>query len=217
MLFDLEINAQSFKLIKTAGAYWRGDVKRPMLTCIYAAAFEKPNELKEYLVMLEEAERRDHRKIGKQLDLFHIDEENPGQIFWHPDGWTIYRIIEDYVREKIKEDGYVEVKTPFIMPRSLWERSGHWAKYQENMFITESEKRLFALKPMNCPRHVEAGTRTAPGEQRRHVRRSRQRVSVVCLFVGVDGFIPKEFRLVTMPIFYLEVLPLTTVPRLYNP
>lgn len=150
-----EINAQSFKLIKTAGAYWRGDVKRPMLTRIYAAAFEKPNELKEYLIMLEEAEKRDHRKIGKQLDLFHIDEENPGQIFWHPDGWTIYRIIEDYVREKIKEDGYVEVKTPFIMPRSLWERSGHWAKYQENMFITESEKRLFALKPMNCPGHVE--------------------------------------------------------------
>ena len=150
-----EINAQAFKLTKTAGAYWRGDVKRPMLTRIYAAAFEKPNDLKEYLTMLEEAEKRDHRKIGKQLDLFHIDEDNPGQIFWHPNGWTMYRIIEDYVREKIKEDGYVEVKTPFVMPRSLWERSGHWAKYQENMFITESEKRLFALKPMNCPGHVE--------------------------------------------------------------
>ena len=150
-----EINAQAFKLTKTAGAYWRGDVKRPMLTRIYAVAFEKPNDLKEYLTMLEEAEKRDHRKIGKQLDLFHIDEDNPGQIFWHPNGWTMYRIIEDYVREKIKEDGYVEVKTPFVMPRSLWERSGHWAKYQENMFITESEKRLFALKPMNCPGHVE--------------------------------------------------------------
>lgn len=150
-----EINAQAFKLLKTAGAYWRGDVKRPMLTRIYAAAFEKPNDLKAHLTMLEEAEKRDHRKIGKQLDFFHIDEENPGQIFWHPNGWTVYRIIEDYVREKIKADGYVEVKTPYVMPRSLWERSGHWAKYQENMFITESEKRIFALKPMNCPGHVE--------------------------------------------------------------
>ena len=150
-----EINAQAFKLLKTAGAYWRGDVKRPMLTRIYAAAFEKPNDLKAYLTMIEEAEKRDHRKIGKQLDFFHIDEENPGQIFWHPNGWTVYRIIENYVREKIKEDGYVEVKTPYVMPRSLWERSGHWAKYKESMFITESEKRIFALKPMNCPGHVE--------------------------------------------------------------
>lgn len=150
-----EINAQSFKLMKTAGAYWRGDEKRPMLTRIYGTAWEKPNDLKAYLDMLVEAEKRDHRKIGKELDFFHIDDENPGQIFWHPDGWTVYRLIENYVRAKISADGYVEVKTPYVMPQSLWERSGHWAKYRENMFITESEKRLFALKPMNCPGHIE--------------------------------------------------------------
>lgn len=150
-----EINSQAFKIMKTAGAYWRGDVNRPMLTRIYAASFEKPNDLKAYLQMLEEAEKRDHRKIGKELEFFHIDDDDPGQIFWHPNGWTIYRIIEDYVRAKIQADGYVEVKTPFVMPRSLWERSGHWAKYQDYMFITESEKRMFALKPMNCPGHVE--------------------------------------------------------------
>ena len=150
-----EINAQSFKLMKTAGAYWRGDVSRPMLTRIYGTAWEKPADLKAYLDMLAEAERRDHRKLGREMDLFHIDEDNPGEIFWHPNGWMIYSIIRDYVREKIRKDGYVEVNTPFVMPRSLWERSGHWAKYKENMFITESEKRLFALKPMNCPGHVE--------------------------------------------------------------
>ena len=150
-----DINAQSFKLMKLAGAYWRGDEKREMLTRIYGTAWETPAELKEYLHLLEEAARRDHRKIGREMDLFHIDNENPGQIFWHPDGWTIYRIITDYVREKIRKDGYLEVRTPFVMPQSLWERSGHWAKYRENMFITESEKRIFALKPMNCPGHVE--------------------------------------------------------------
>lgn len=150
-----QINAQAFKLTKTAGAYWRGDVTRPMLTRIYATAWKKPNELKEYLEMLAEAEKRDHRKIGRDLDLFHIDDENPGEIFWHPNGWKIYNIIRDYVRGKIEADGYVEVNTPFVMPRTLWERSGHWAKYKENMFITESEKRLFALKPMNCPGHIE--------------------------------------------------------------
>ena len=150
-----EINPQSFKLMKTAGAYWRGDINRPMLTRIYGTAWEKPNELKDYLNMLAEAEKRDHRKIGKNLNFFHIDEENPGEIFWHPNGWTIYSIIKDYVRDKIRKDGYVEVNTPFVMPRTLWERSGHWSKYKENMFITESEKRLFALKPMNCPGHVE--------------------------------------------------------------
>lgn len=150
-----DINAQSFKLMKIAGAYWRGDETRPMLTRIYGTAWEKPNDLKEYLAMLEEAEKRDHRRIGKAMNLFHIDEENPGQIFWHPKGWTLYLTIQNYVRKRIKEDGYLEVHTPFVMPRSLWERSGHWAKYKENMFITESEKRLFALKPMNCPGHVE--------------------------------------------------------------
>ncbi|MGI5079343.1 threonine--tRNA ligase [Treponema denticola] len=150
-----DINAQSFKLMKIAGAYWRGDETRPMLTRIYGTAWEKPNDLKEYLAMLEEAEKRDHRKIGKAMNLFHIDEENPGQVFWHPKGWTLYLTVQNYVRQRIKEDGYLEVHTPFVMPRSLWERSGHWAKYKENMFITESEKRLFALKPMNCPGHVE--------------------------------------------------------------
>ncbi|UTC65945.1 MULTISPECIES: threonine--tRNA ligase [unclassified Treponema] len=150
-----DINAQSFKLMKTAGAYWRGDETRPMLTRIYGTVWEKPNDLKEYLQMLEEAEKRDHRKIGKAMDLFHVDEENPGQIFWHPKGWTLYLTIQNYVRKCLKEDDYFEVHTPFVMPRSLWERSGHWAKYKENMFITESEKRLFALKPMNCPGHVE--------------------------------------------------------------
>ncbi|MDR3312054.1 MAG: threonine--tRNA ligase [Spirochaetaceae bacterium] len=150
-----EINAQSFKLMKTAGAYWRGDEKRPMLTRIYAAAWEKPADLKAHLDMLAEAEKRDHRRLGRELDLFHLDDENPGQIFWHPNGWTIYRVLENYVRQQTSRNGYVEVKTPFIMPRSLWERSGHWAKYQESMFITESEKRLFAIKPMNCPGHVE--------------------------------------------------------------
>lgn len=150
-----ELNAQAFKLMRVAGAYWRGDEKRPMLTRIYGTAWEKPSELKAYLDMLAEAERRDHRKLGKELDLFHIDDENPGQVFWHPNGWTMYRMLEDYVRSKIKEDGYVEVRTPFIMPQTLWERSGHWAKYKEYMFITESEKRIFAIKPMNCPGHIE--------------------------------------------------------------
>lgn len=150
-----DINAQGFKLMKIAGAYWRGDETRPMLTRIYGTVWEKPNDLKEYLAMLEEAEKRDHRKVGKAMNLFHIDEENPGQVFWHPKGWTLYLTVQNYVRQRIKEDGYLEVHTPFVMPRSLWERSGHWAKYKENMFITESEKRLFALKPMNCPGHVE--------------------------------------------------------------
>jgi threonyl-tRNA synthetase len=150
-----ELNAQAFKLTRIAGAYWRGDEKRPMLTRVYGIGFEKPAQLDEHLKMLAEAEKRDHRKIGKEMDLFHVDDENPGQIFWHPAGWSIYRTIEDYVRAKIKEDGYVEVKTPFILPQSLWEKSGHWAKYRENMFITESEKRLFMVKPMNCPGHIE--------------------------------------------------------------
>ncbi|MCD1655393.1 threonine--tRNA ligase [Treponema zuelzerae] len=150
-----EINAQSFKLMKTAGAYWRGDEKRPMLTRIYGTAWEKPNDLKAYLDMLAEAEKRDHRKLARELDLLHIDDENPGEIFWHNDGWLVYLLVQNYVRTRIRADGYQEVNTPFVMPQSLWERSGHWAKYRENMFITESEKRLFALKPMNCPGHIE--------------------------------------------------------------
>ena len=150
-----EINAQAFKLHKLAGAYWRGDSDRPMLTRIYALCFEKPNELKDYLTMLAEAEKRDHRKLGVEMDLFHLDPEDPGQIFWHPNGWTIYTTIQDYMRKMVRRDGYQEVNTPAIMPRSLWERSGHWGHYQKNMFITESEKRLFAIKPMNCPGAIE--------------------------------------------------------------
>ena len=150
-----EINAQAFKLTKLAGAYWRGDSDRPMLTRVYAVAFEKPNDLKDYLKMLEEAEKRDHRRLGVEMDLFHLDPEDPGQIFWQPNGWTIYTVMQDYMRKMVRRDGYQEVNTPAIMPRSLWERSGHWGHYQKNMFITESEKRLFAIKPMNCPGALE--------------------------------------------------------------
>ena len=150
-----EINGQAFKLDKIAGAYWRGDSNRPMLTRVYALCFAKPNDLKDYLTMLAEAEKRDHRKLGTEMDLFHLDPEDPGQIFWHPNGWTIYTTMQDYMRKMVRRDGYQEVNTPAIMPRSLWERSGHWGHYQKNMFITESEKRLFAIKPMNCPGAVE--------------------------------------------------------------
>ncbi|QTQ11086.1 threonine--tRNA ligase [Treponema parvum] len=156
-----EINAQGFKLLKTAGAYWRGDSERPMLTRIYALCFAKPNDLKEHLKMLEEAEKRDHRKLGVEMDLFHIDPEDPGQVFWHPAGWTMYVALQDYMRKKVLEDGYKEVNTPAVMPRTLWEKSGHWGHYQKNMFITESEKRMFAIKPMNCPGALEIfNTRT---------------------------------------------------------
>lgn len=150
-----EINGQAFKVAKIAGAYWRGDVTKPMLTRIYTYCFAKPNDLKDYLKMLEEAEKRDHRKLGVQMDLFHIDPEDPGQIFWHPNGWAMYVAIQDYMRKRILADGYKEVCTPAIMPRSLWERSGHWGHYQKNMFITESENRVFAIKPMNCPGALE--------------------------------------------------------------
>ena len=150
-----EINQQSFKLQKVAGAYWRGDSDREMLTRIYAVCFEKPNDLKDYLKMMEEAEKRDHRKLGQELDLFHLDPEDPGQIFWHPNGWKVYTTMQDYMRRMLDIDGYQEVNTPAIMPRTLWERSGHWGHYKQNMFITESEKRLFAIKPMNCPGALE--------------------------------------------------------------
>ncbi|MCK9168922.1 MAG: threonine--tRNA ligase [Treponema sp.] len=156
-----EINQQAFKLMKTAGAYWHGDPTQPMLTRVYAACFEKPNDLKDYLKMLEEADRRDHRKLGIQMDLFHIEDEDPGQVFWHPNGWTMYLTLQDYMRDKIRKDGYLEVNTPAVMPRSLWEKSGHWGHYQKNMFVTESEKRIFAIKPMNCPGALEIfNTRT---------------------------------------------------------
>ncbi|MCI5518440.1 MAG: threonine--tRNA ligase [Treponema sp.] len=150
-----EINGQAFKLDKIAGAYWRGDSNRIMLTRVYALCFSKPNDLKDYLTMLAEAEKRDHRKLGVEMDLFHLDPEDPGQIFWHPNGWTTYTVIQDYMRKMVRRDGYLEVNTPAIMPRSLWERSGHWGHYQANMFITESEKRMFAIKPMNCPGALE--------------------------------------------------------------
>lgn len=150
-----EINGQAFKLDRVAGAYWRGDSNRTMLTRVYALCFEKPNDLKDYLAMLAEAEKRDHRKLGQEMDLFHLDPEDPGQIFWHPNGWTIYTVMQDYMRKMVRRDGYQEVNTPAIMPRSLWERSGHWGHYQQNMFITESEKRMFAIKPMNCPGALE--------------------------------------------------------------
>ena len=150
-----EINGQAFKLDRVAGAYWRGDANRTMLTRVYALCFAKPNDLKEYLAMLAEAEKRDHRKLGQEMDLFHLDPEDPGQIFWHPNGWSIYTVMQDYMRKMVRRDGYQEVNTPAIMPRTLWERSGHWGHYQQNMFITESEKRMFAIKPMNCPGALE--------------------------------------------------------------
>lgn len=150
-----ELNWKSFKLLRIAGAYWRGKSENPMLTRIYGTAWEDPKQLRDYLDRLAELEKRDHRKIGRELDLFHVEDENPGQIFWHPKGWTIYRGLESLIRKRITDQGYVEVRTPSIMPKPLWERSGHWAKYKENMFITESEKREFAIKPMNCPGHIE--------------------------------------------------------------
>lgn len=148
-----EINC--FKLLRIAGAYWRGDSTRPMLTRIYGTAWENPKQLRIYLQQLKEIEKRDHRHLGRDLDLFHIEDDNPGQVFWHPRGWSLYLEIQNYVRRKITAQNYQEVHTPQVMSRSLWERSGHWEKYQENMFITESEKREFALKPMNCPGHIE--------------------------------------------------------------
>jgi threonyl-tRNA synthetase len=145
----------AFKIMSVAGAYWHGDQLSDRLTRVYGTCFADDKGLKAHLARIEEAKKRDHRRLGKEMDLFHIDDENPGQVFWHPKGWAIYRVLEEYIRSRIRSHGYVEVKTPSVMPRSLWERSGHWEKYQENMFITESEKRTFALKPMNCPGHIE--------------------------------------------------------------
>lgn len=144
-----------FKLLKVAGAYWRGDAKNEMLQRIYGTAWTKNEDLSAYLTRLEEAEKRDHRKIGKALNLFHIQEEGPGMIFWHPNGWTIFRVLEDYIRNKITSEGYQEVRTPQILDRSLWEKSGHWSEFHEDMFITESDKHDYAIKPMNCPGHIQ--------------------------------------------------------------
>ena len=151
----------AFKLTKLAGAYWKGNSNNKMLTRIYGTAWKNEKELSAYLLRIEEAEKRDHRKIGKEMNLFHFQEEAPGMVFWHPNGWTIYRILESFIRTKLEKYNYLEIKTPQVVDRKLWEASGHWDKYRENMFITEideehaNEKRTNALKPMNCPCHVQ--------------------------------------------------------------
>ena len=143
-----------FKLMKVAGAYWRGDHRNEQLQRIYGTAWASKDELQKYLTMLEEAEKRDHRKLGRELDLFHLDEHSPGTVFWHPKGWTIWQEVEQYMRRVYRDNGYLEVKGPQILDQQLWEKTGHWGKYRENMFTTESEKREYALKPMNCPGHI---------------------------------------------------------------
>jgi threonyl-tRNA synthetase len=156
-----QVPADAFKLMNVAGAYWRGDSNRPMLQRIYGVAFRNREELKAHLTMLEEAAKRDHRKLGREMELFHFQEEAPGMVFWHPNGWQVYRSLEDYMRRRLSAAGYKEIKTPQVVDRKLWEASGHWDKYRENMFITEideehaNEKRVNALKPMNCPCHVQ--------------------------------------------------------------
>ncbi len=144
-----------FKLMRVAGAYWRGDSKNEMLQRIYGTAWAKKEDQDAYLKMLEEAEKRDHRRLGRQLDLFHFQDEAPGLIFWHAKGWTIWQQVEQYMRKVYQDNGYNEVKAPQILDRSLWEKSGHWENYKENMFTTESENRIYAVKPMNCPGHVQ--------------------------------------------------------------
>ena len=144
-----------FKLMKVAGAYWRGDSRNEMLQRVYGTAWAKKDELDDYLHMLEEAEKRDHRKLGRQLDLFHLQDEAPGMVFWHPHGWTVWQEIEQYMRQVYRDNGYQEVRCPQILDRTLWEKSGHWEHYKDNMFTTESEKRDYAVKPMNCPGHVQ--------------------------------------------------------------
>jgi threonyl-tRNA synthetase len=144
-----------FKLMKLAGAYWRGDHRNEMLQRVYGTAWAKKEDLEAYLFRLEEAEKRDHRKLAKQLSLFHMQDEAPGMVFWHPNGWVIWQQIEQYMREKFREYNYQEVRTPTIMDRQMWEKSGHWENYRENMFTTASENREYAVKPMNCPGHVQ--------------------------------------------------------------
>ncbi|MBW8371081.1 MAG: threonine--tRNA ligase [Thiobacillus sp.] len=146
---------RAFKLMKLAGAYWRGDSKNPMLQRIYGTAWAKKEDLDAYLHRLEEAEKRDHRKLAKQLDLLHMQDEAPGMVFWHPKGWIVWQQIEQYMRQKFVENGYQEVRTPAVMDRSMWEKSGHWENYRDNMFTTASENRDYAVKPMNCPGHVQ--------------------------------------------------------------
>lgn len=146
---------KAFKLMKVAGAYWRGDSNNEMLQRIYGTAWNSKEDLQGYLHMLEEAEKRDHRRLGRELDLFHLQDEAPGLIFWHAKGWALWQVVEQYMRAIYRDNGYEEVKAPQLLDRSLWERSGHWAKYRENMFTTESENRYYALKPMNCPGHIQ--------------------------------------------------------------
>ncbi|MDH4284100.1 MAG: threonine--tRNA ligase, partial [Gallionellaceae bacterium] len=146
---------KAFKLMSVAGAYWRGDHRNEMLQRIYGTAWAKKEDLDAYLHRLEEAEKRDHRKLGKLLDLFHMQDDAPGMVFWHPHGWTIWQQIEQYMRAKFREHGYLEVRTPTILDRTLWEKSGHWENYRDNMFTTHSENRDYAVKPMNCPGHVQ--------------------------------------------------------------
>ena len=145
---------KAFKLTKLAGAYWRGDAKNEQLQRVYGTAWADKKELDAYITRMEEAEKRDHRKLGKELDLFHIDEHSPGTVFWHPKGWTLWQEVEQYMRRVYRDNGYQEVKGPQILDKSLWEKTGHWDKYRDNMFTTESEKRDYALKPMNCPGHI---------------------------------------------------------------
>ena len=146
---------KAFKLTKMSGAYWRGDAKNEQLQRIYGTAWSDKKDLKAYIQRIEEAEKRDHRKIGKALDLFHMQEEAPGMVFWHPNGWTMWQVLEQYMRKVQKDNGYLEIKTPQIVDRSLWEKSGHWENYGDMMFTTHSEKRDYAIKPMNCPCHVQ--------------------------------------------------------------
>jgi threonyl-tRNA synthetase len=143
-----------FKLMKLAGAYWRGDQRNEQLQRIYGTAWATKEELQQHLTMLEEAEKRDHRKLGRELDLFHMEETAPGLVFWHPQGWTVWQQVEQYMRAVYRDNGYLEVKGPQILDKHLWEKTGHWDNYRDNMFVTESEKREYALKPMNCPGHV---------------------------------------------------------------
>jgi threonyl-tRNA synthetase len=146
---------KAFKLMKLAGAYWRGDSKNEMLQRIYGTAWRDKKELKAYLHRLEEAEKRDHRKLGKALDLFHSQEEAPGMVFWHEKGWSIYLTVQQYIRDKLRNHGYQEVHTPQVIDRSLWEKSGHWEKFRDDIFVTETEGRVYAIKPMNCPAHIQ--------------------------------------------------------------
>ena len=146
---------KNFKLTKVSGAYWRGDSNNEQLQRIYGTAWASKDELKAYITRIEEAEKRDHRKLGKQLDLFHLQDEAPGMVFWHPRGWTLWQVIEQHMRRELTAAGYQEVKTPQIMDKTFWEKSGHWANYKDNMFLTSSEKRDYAVKPMNCPGHVQ--------------------------------------------------------------